>query len=97
MIYVKKHKSETSEVTAICDEDLIGKKFKGNKIKINITERFYKGDLLEDNDVIKTIETSNNINIIGKNSINLALKIKLIEKNEVRKIQDTPFAFIFRL
>lgn len=97
MIYIKKNISQGSQVLAVCDKNLIGKTFKEKGLKLDVTERFYKGDLTDEKDVIKIIKNARNINIVGKNSVNIAIKEKLIKKENVIKIKNIPHAIIFEI
>jgi len=97
MILVKLHKTKDSEILAIADSELIGKKIENKKISIEVTERFYKGDKLPEEKIIALIKGSRNINIIGKESIEFALKHNLIEKSSIIKIKNIPHVQIFSL
>src|SRR3989344_5744360 len=97
MIYIKKNKSQGSEVLAVCDENLIGKVFRDKKMKLEITERFYKGDLVDEEKAVKFMKEAKSINIAGKNSINLAIKSGMIDKGNVIKIKKIPHALIFEI
>jgi len=95
MIYLKINKTEQNEIVAVCDENLIGRKFSENNIKFDITERFYKGELMKDEDGIKILKNAKNINVVGKESIKLAIKAGRIEKENIIKIQNIPHAIVF--
>lgn len=95
MILVKLHKIKDSEILAIADSDLIGKKIENEKVSIEITERFYKGEQLPAQKIIDLFKNSRNINIIGKESVEFALKHKLIDKTNVIKIKNIPHAQVF--
>ncbi len=97
MIYVKKNISQESEILAVCDEDLIGKTFKEDNLKLEITERFYKGDLVKNDEAISLMRKAKSINIAGKTSIKLALDSGIIEKENIIKIKNIPHAIIFEL
>ena len=96
--YVKTHKDlrrPERSVTAICDEDLINKKLKDEDIEIEITERFYKGDLKDTEETKEVIRTAPNLNLVGKNTIELAKQV--IEIQTIKTIQGTPTAQIIGL
>jgi hypothetical protein len=95
MIYLKINKTEFSEIVAICDEELIGKTFIENDLKLDITERFYKGKLMKEDEIVDILKHAKNINIIGKNAVNLAIKNNIIEKENIIKIKKIPHAIIF--
>jgi len=96
-MWVKIHSSSRS-VVAICDNDLIGKKFKQGIRILDITESFYKGQKMSEQETLNLMvyEFKNNstFNIVGKESIKLAIKSGIIEKNSIAKVKNIPFVII---
>jgi len=91
-MYVKVHKSEDKEIVAVCDEDLIGKKFKDKNLILDISKEFYKGEKRNENETLAIMEKANILNIAGKKSINLALKNGIILKQNIIKVKGIPHA-----
>ena len=50
---IKIHKTKYSTLVAICDEKLIGKIIEDKNIKINLSERFYKGEEIPEKRVVE--------------------------------------------
>ena len=96
-MYVKIHKSGDRHIVAVCDEDLIGKKFETKKLVLNISERFYKGEKLSDEKTYEIMENAINLNLVGKKTIDLALKNDIIRKENIIKIEKIPHAQIYQL
>lgn len=96
MIYVKVHKGNET-VVAVCDKNLIGKKFSEGKLCLNVKENFYKGELVDEEKLKEILKNAINLNIVGKESVGLALKEKIIDKNSVIKIKEVPHAQIYSL
>ena len=94
-MYVKVHKSNARIVVAICDEDLIGKTFSDKEKQLTITDRFYKGEILSEEEGIKIMQEAENLNLVGKKTIDFALKNNIISKDSVIKIKKVPHAQIF--
>lgn len=94
MIYVKIHKG-SGEVIAVCDEDLIGKKFSEGKLCLDVKEDFYKGELVDEDKCKEILKNAANLNIVGKNSIGIALKEKIIDESSIIKIKEVPHAQIY--
>lgn len=92
MIYVKIHKSSGSFVTSVCDSELIGKKFKENKIILNVVESFYKGEEFDVKKVKEFMLKAINLNIVGQKSINIALELNLISKDHILIVKGVPHA-----
>ncbi|HLD16007.1 MAG TPA: DUF424 family protein [Candidatus Nanoarchaeia archaeon] len=89
-VYLKVH--STGErfgnryVIAVCDKDLIGKTIENKKYKIKITERFYKGEEMNEAQVIGILKDAGNVNIMGKRAVEIALKSGIISEKNIIKI-----------
>ncbi|MBU0907461.1 MAG: DUF424 family protein [Nanoarchaeota archaeon] len=96
-MYLKVHESYR-KVVALADSELIGKTFEEGKKQLSITENFYKGDLMEEEKVIEALKDlaldDATFNIVGKKSINTALKAEIIAKEMIAKVQGIPFALV---
>jgi len=91
MILIKIHESGESSIVCLCDSNLIGKKFVEGDSCLNVTERFYKGREFVEED-IELIRDSNNLNVVGEESIKLVSKYKKIDK--VIKVENIPHAIV---
>jgi len=85
-------------IVAICDSELIGKKFESKKFQLDIKESFYGKDKVSGDEAIKIMKKMRNedatFNIVGKNSVNIALKIEVINKKGIKEIKGIPFALV---
>jgi len=97
MILLKLHKNENSEVVSLCDSNLIGKTFEEGKLRIEVSERFYKGEELSKEKILLILKNCSNANIVGKESIKLALDSSIIEKESIIKIKKIPISYLVRL
>ncbi|MBS3070896.1 DUF424 family protein [Candidatus Pacearchaeota archaeon] len=89
------------DIVAVCDEDLLGKKFYEGNFQLDIKESFFNGkDSLELNEeklveFLKQMSVEDaTFNIVGENSIKSAIKAGIISENQVRKISGTPFTIV---
>ena len=86
------------DVVAICDSNLLGKKFEQDKFQLDVKENFYKGEEVSEEKAIEILtnmaKEDATFNIVGEQSINIALKIGIISKEGIKKIQDIPFALV---
>ena len=96
-MFVKIHKSYRY-VIAICDSELIGKKFEQDKFQLDIKESFFKGDEVNREKTIEIMQNYNQedatFNIIGEKAIQTALKAGIISQDGIKKINNIPFALI---
>lgn len=96
-MFVKFHRTEDNYVTAICDEELIGKEFSEKDLQLNVSEYFYKGELKDKEEVKTIMKDSPNMNLVGKKTIKLAIEINELDKDGIIKIQGIPHAQIVKL
>jgi len=95
MFYAKMHEGNNSSITAVCDEDIIGKIYREKNKVLNISEGFYKGRLVSEDELKAIFKKSININIVGKNCINLAIREGIADKNSVIYIKGIPFMQVY--
>jgi len=97
-MYIKIHNSYR-KVIALCDSNMIGKTFEEEKLQLKITESFFKGEEVSKEQVIKILQKEarddSTFNIVGEESISLAVKIGLIKKENIGKISNVPYALVF--
>ncbi len=86
------------DVVTICDPELLGKRFEEGKFQLDVKESFYKGEEVSVEEAIKIIKSFSTedatFNIAGEESINIALKAKIISEEDIKKIQGIPFALV---
>ena len=96
-MYIKIHKSYRN-VVAICDADLVGKKFEEGKRQLDVRENFYKDVKVTKEEAIKIMQKHSNedstFNIVGEKSIQAAIEAGLITKDSIGKIDNIPFTLI---
>jgi len=92
-LVVKIHQPDDRTVVAVCDSDLIDSVFEEGNMQLDLTKDFYKGDLLEDAQIIgDIIRNADCVNIVGDRSVKLALNEGVIEEEHVKKIGGVPHA-----
>jgi|TARA_Y100000034_G_C6818805_1_gene368572 hypothetical protein len=86
------------DVVAICDTELLGKKFEEGKFQLDVKESFFKGEETNEEKAIEIMKQMGmedaTFNIIGEKSIKTALTAGIISEEEVGKIHGIPFALI---
>ncbi|MBU3906690.1 MAG: DUF424 family protein [Nanoarchaeota archaeon] len=96
-MFIKIHKSYRNAV-AICDADLIGKKLEEGNFQLEIKESFFKGEELSEEKAIEIMKDFSQedatFNLVGKKTINTALKAGIISEEGIKKIRGVPFALI---
>lgn len=86
------------DVVAICDSDLIGKNFEEGEFQLDVKESFFKGKDLPKEEIERMIRTMKiedaTFNIVGKESVELALNTGAISQEGVKEISGISFALV---
>jgi len=91
-VFMKIHKAGDREVVAVCDCNLVGKCFREKNLKLDVSERFYKGDIASQEEVIKVIKEAHTVNLVGETSVALGVKAHVVFKENIIKIKGIPHA-----
>ena len=90
---VKVHRTqEGRKIIAICDKELIGKKFTEGNLQIDLSGGFYKGGEIGEEEARELVAGGCIVNIVGKKSVNFGIKIGIIDGKNVIKIKNIPHA-----
>jgi hypothetical protein len=91
-VYIKVHIKDEIETIACCDEELLYKVFKEGNLRIEISNQFYGGKLIQLEDAISILKEASYFNIVGKKIINKAIACNILSKEGVRLINGIPMA-----
>ncbi|MCA9487857.1 MAG: DUF424 family protein [Nanoarchaeota archaeon] len=91
-------------IVAICDKELIGKKFEEGKFQLDVKENFYKSKPISEQtpktkeeilNIIKKMDIEDaTFNIVGKRSTETAIEAGIITSDQVGEIQGIPYALV---
>jgi len=92
------HKHEDGRLfIAICDEDLIGKKFEEDEKRLDLTSEYYIGKKMNKEQAWKIANLSYMTSFIGKEAVALGLEKGVVLKEKVITIQGIPTGQMLRL
>ena len=95
MILIKVHQSYR-QVVSVCDKEILGKTFEEGKKFLDIRENFYSGKEYLEAEAIEILidfaKEDSTFNIVGKESVQAALKTGIIKEDGVKTIQGIPIA-----
>ena len=77
------------------DAELIGKDVIDGELKINISENYYGKQIVEKDEAISLLKSASIMNLVGKETISLAIEVGIGSKDGVKIISDIPFLIIF--
>ncbi|MBO8174684.1 MAG: DUF424 domain-containing protein [Thermococcus sp.] len=91
-IYVKIYRVQGEILLAACDEDLIGKTFREGELKLEVKERFYKGELRDVEELEHFLKEATIANLVGERCVGKAIELGYVDKERVLYIQGVPHA-----
>ena len=91
-MYMKKYDTDGQVVVAVCDRDILGKKFKDGKLVLKLDESFYKGEEVYENEVKEALLCATIANVAGKRSVACAVECGCIDPDTVIFIDGIPHA-----
>lgn len=91
------HNLEGRISATIADKELTNKKLKEDKLKINLASKFYNWKERNTEEIKNIIRDSKLILFIGKESTNFALKERMINQEDIKRIQNIPFCHLMKL
>ena len=94
-MYTKIHKSYR-KVVAICDSELLGKKFEEGNMQLDVRENFYNGEEIDEGkagDILRDLASDDaTFNIVGEKAIKAAIEAGLISTESIIRVRGIPFA-----
>ncbi|MCZ7399126.1 MAG: DUF424 family protein [Candidatus Methanoperedens sp.] len=96
-MYMKKYDTDGQIVVALCDKDIIGKKFKEGILVLKLDECFYKGDEVCEEEVKDALSGATMANIAGEKSIACAVACGCVDPDTVIFIEGIPHAQMIQI
>jgi len=87
---LKIHKTKNGIIVALCDENIVGKKFTERNLILDLTADFYKGEKVDKKEALKICRNAYIINAVGKEAVKLLLDNEFAAKENIIKIAGTP-------
>ncbi len=81
----------------ICDEDVLGKVLKQDSLQINISKSYYGQRLVEKDEAEQLMRDSSILNLVGKETIEMSINLKIGSRQGVKVIEDVPFLIVFKM
>jgi len=94
---VRESNYQNKQMLNICDADLLGKKIIQDDLTMNITESYYGERFVEETEAETLLKNSSIINMAGKETVSLSIKLGIGSENGIKKVSNVPFLIIFNM
>ena len=81
----------------MCDSELLGKTFSDGKLVMKISKNYYHDQFVEQEEAKDLLKKSNNINLVGNETISLSLELGIGTEQAVKLIDKIPFLIIIKM
>lgn len=89
---VKIHKKNNRTIVAVCDKDILGRKFEQDDLQLDLASDFYAGAEMDEKEAGDLIRNADIINLAGRNSVKIGLEEGVIEESHIIEIAGIPHA-----
>ena len=80
----------------ICDAELVGRTFNKSDLTINISKNYFAERIVEENEAEQLLKNASIINMVGKETIALSVRIGIGSAKGVKEIGGVPFLLVFK-
>ena len=96
-IAIKIYNHGNEVILAACDEGLLGKTFEEGEFQLEVHEAFYDDLRVDEKDLISQLNNFTIANLVGENTIKVALDVGLVNEDSIIRIQGIPHVQIYKL
>ncbi|MDE1814198.1 MAG: DUF424 family protein [Thaumarchaeota archaeon] len=93
---VKIVNQKNNRMLNICDAELVGRTVRQSDLDITITKSYYGDRIIDEKEAESLLRTSSIINMVGKKTIDLSIKIGIGSAKGVKEIEGVPFLIVFK-
>ena len=86
-----------SNMLNICDKELLGKTLNRDNFRLKISEKYYAEKIVEKEEARDLLQKSDNINMVGKEIIDLSINMGIGSQKGVKVIDGVPFLIVFKM
>lgn len=80
----------------ICDAELVGRTLRQSDLEIHITKSYYGDRVVDEREAESLLRNSSIINMAGKQTIDLSIKLGIGSAKGVKEIEGVPFLIVFK-
>lgn len=97
--YIKVHENPRGRVVAVCDKTLLGKIFREGEQTLDLKKyaAFYKGDEVDEKEVMKKLKKFSSLNLVGRDAVELAIRAGIVLRSQVREVAKVPQVQVYKI
>lgn len=84
--------TDEGTLVSVCDPDVLGETFENDRVSLTVDEDFYDGEEVDEQTVIDSLAQCSVANLVGTDTVSLAIEHGFIEEENVLDLGDTRHA-----
>lgn len=93
---IKQVNQQRNKMLNICDAELVGKTVRQSDLEIRITQSYYGDRIVDEKEAESLLRNSSIINMVGKRTIDLSIKMGIGSAKGVKEVEGIPFLIVFK-
>ena len=93
---IKQVNQQRNRMLNICDAELVGKTLRQSDLEIRITKSYYEDRIVDEKEAESLLRISSIINMAGKKTIDLSIKMGIGSAKGVKEVEGIPFLIVFK-
>lgn len=94
---LRERKTEKGLLVSVCDSDILGETFENGDVSLTVNKEFYAGEEASKETVVQSLARASVANIVGTESVHVAIEAGIIDKQNVLEIGSTRHAQLVRI
>lgn len=94
---VSERETDQGLLVTACDPDVLGETFEEGEVSLSVTEDFYGGESLDEEEVVDTLARATVANLVGREVVELAIEAGYVDEANVLEVDTTLHAQFLRL
>ena len=96
-MYLKSHHHGAHTLVAVCDCDILGKKFTEGRLKIEVTADFFGGEKASCSEVEAELAKATMANFVGCKTVEHAISLGYVERDCILSVDGVLYAQMVRM
>jgi hypothetical protein len=97
MITVRVYRHRSEVVVAACDKELLGRTMREGEMKLDVCSSFFEGEDADEEILLNRIQNATIANLVGEETVRIAIKHELVDKECVARIEGVPHVQLVKM
>ena len=96
-VFLKVHSFPEGKVVALCDKDILGKRFEEKELVLDIDNDFYEGKEASKEEICRALSECASAIIAGNEAVGIALECNAVSEVGVKEVCGIKHTMMFRI